>query len=199
MTDPFTKPPYPVPAIRPGLKVCPSCERNLPGTDFVLDINPETGKGRSLCFTCSEQAPEKLEKARNDTEKAKQFRNLIRSIGKVTAPTISDLCRDLVSEFGSIKDFASFYHTEIKAAAERRPGTKTVLDACAAVARIIGGSTAYQSTLPEVAILSDEDLAREMQRGCMELIRSLPAEERRGLLTDAGVIETRVSDERDTG
>jgi hypothetical protein len=171
-------------------RVGPECKRRLPRPDFILSLDEGDGTRRSLCQKCHAEQPPKVAARKETADKAEQFRNLVRAVGKVTAPTISDLNTELIGQFGNLKEFAKFFYEQIKIAAtvHNGPGSARVLSACTSVAKIVAMSTQYQASLPEVSLLSDDDLAMEWQRGLVNVLHQLPAAEVEELLGIRGKI-----------
>ncbi len=164
--------------------VCPECGKTLPQPEFILSLEEASGLRRSLCRDCHAKQPAKLAAEKEATRKADQFRDLIRAVGKVTAATISELNTELMADFDGVKEFAKFYGSQLRKAATTNngEGSAKVLAGCAGIAKIIAMSTQYQASLPEVSLLSDDELAAEWQRGLASVVAQLSPEEVKELL-----------------
>ncbi len=155
-------------------RVCPDCKHTLPEPDFLIGQD-----GVTRCLPCHEAQPAKLAAQQEEAEKAERFRQLVSSVAKVSAPTITDLNNALMKKFGSLDAFADFYHEQMMAAATTTSGkgSAKVLNACSSISKIVVASTAYQASLSPVAQLTDAELADEYKRELMEVVRRMPEEE----------------------
>jgi hypothetical protein len=122
------------------------------------------------CHAKAERAAEerRVRRKRQDIEAADKKK---RSIGffdrlakkKLDAAHISELCEEIVGEFGGLHQFARFFVAQTMAAAARNPGGKVALDACAKVISIIVASTEHRKSAPDVENLTDEDIEKEVR------------------------------------
>lgn len=169
--------------------VCPACQAEVLERNCVYSRTSD-GDTQVLCWECDAKRPAKEKAEREKAAKVEQFKDLVRAVGRVTAPTVTDLCVNLAEKFGGVKGFADFYHQQTMAAASTASGAGSgrVLNACAAIAKIIAMSTAYQATMPEVSQLTDDDLADEWERGMTDVLKTLPPQEVQRLLENTKTI-----------
>ncbi len=164
--------------------VCPQCEQEHPQTDCIVSRD-EQGNTRTLCLPCHQKQPAKLAAQQEEARKADEMRDMLRCVGKASAPTISELCGALIDKFDNgqpgngLPGFVTFYHKQLEAAAgsANGKGSARVLAGCAGIAKIVSLSTDHQASLPGVSQMTDKDLAREWELGLMDVLRGLsPAE-----------------------
>lgn len=179
------KPQLPVP-VNPPLttRVCDECERRFPLQEFIVSSD---GSTRCLCPGCHEREPAKEAARHEASQKAEEFRQLLQSIGKISAPTISQFVAALAEKYNGVDGLAQFFHDQIDAAAstDKGRGSTRVLQACGTIGKLIIASTAYQASLTEVGEMSDADLAEEWDRSLAAYVRGLSAAELRRLAEEA--------------
>ncbi len=181
MPEPYQDYDSPIPDLPPDqlplvMVVCPDCGKTVYEEDCIISRGGD-GKTRSYCVDCHHKQPEKVRQQRKAAKSAEQFRKVIRAIGQSSAPTISDLCLALTTEFGGVSGFARFFYTQLSNEAQKTPGSAKVLSACSNIAKIIAASTVYQASRPDVAGLADRQLCEEWERGIKEVIAKIPKQE----------------------
>jgi hypothetical protein len=189
MSEPYLDYDQPIPPVPPEqiplvMVICPGCGQTVYEQDCIISRG-DAGVPQCLCLDCHQKQPAKQRKARKAAKSADRFRQVIQAIGQSSAPTISDLCLALTEEFGGISGFAKFYYKQLCQAVVDTAGSTRVLNACAAVSKIIAASTVYQATLPDVGRLSDQELCDEWERGMKEVVRRIPHRELLELVEEA--------------
>lgn len=162
------------------LMPCADCGIFLPMVQMCSRLDTQTNVVVYRCPQCGNatdhreterkrrlRAKERAEDARSEQEVAERRQALSAIIGalgrqRIEAPHISELNESLIKRFGGLEQFATFYYEQIMAAAAQHPGGRSVLSACAQIARIMTASTQHRQSAPDVQLLSDQDLEREL-------------------------------------
>lgn len=150
-------------------KICEACGRWRKLRLFDADSD--------VCIECAE-----------DTAEQRAEKSLINALKRgvaalrsdaIEAPHISELCEQMVGSFGGLRPFTMFWKNQIDLAAVTKPGSKTVLDSCYAIAKLITLSTEHRQTAPDMGDISDEDLARVVAQLAhrTELVEHVPTRE----------------------
>lgn len=146
--------------------VCMNCGNSL---DTKANITA------MLCPACMVKAQTILVQKNAISQRLNQFSRKVRTI---KAPHISELCEEMIEQFGSLKDMAKAWKQQIDAACANRPGGKTALDAFGALSHLVRESTVLRGSAPDVENLSEEDIEREMT----ELVGRMLAADNENLL-----------------
>ncbi len=180
---------FPVPALPPAIRVCRQCGQQKAAAEFIFTVQMDDNQ-LPLCLDCHKTSPLVTAAERTAKESVDKWRESIKAMVGITASTITDLNNALIGKYGSLEKFADFYYKQIQTAATNHPGSKTVLDACVAITKIIVASTAYQASLPPLAGLTDKELAEEINRLVMEQIDHIPAAELRRITQERERVES---------
>ncbi len=101
----------------------------------------------------------------------------------LSCPDITDLWKEILENFGGIREFATFWVNNLKITGSERPGGKFVLDGMAAFGRVCYAATIQQNNLIAAEKKTDEDLLAEREK-LMEALAEKVAE----MLMDRGVV-----------
>ena len=142
----------------PGYFVCRECACQFPRSQ-------EAPQKRDCCRRCAQ-----MMRKRNKREGQRQrlaesrLKELISAARgqKINAPHVSEICEGMINTFGGVESFCNEWKLQIDIAMENRPGSKMVLDHFYTLFKMVATSTENRDTAPDVAGLSDDELAAEM-------------------------------------
>lgn len=188
------------------LMPCADCGTVLPMVQMDGRLDTETNLVVYRCAQCGGavdrreterkrrlRAKQRSEEEQSEQEARERRQALSAIVGlfgrqRIEAPHISELNESLIKRFGGLDQFATFYYEQIMAAAAQHPGGRSVLSACAQIARIMTASTQHRQSAPDVQLLTDEDLERELMALAQHIRGQSPqaiAHEREGSEDDA--------------
>jgi len=148
---PFPEPIVGVPFVE---RWCEMCKKMKSVADFEKPVDPH-----SECDECKATYNSSWKrKLRIKQDLAQKMVNSLRG-NEIKAPHISELCDVMIEKLGGLGEFATFYAEQIQFAAEDKPGGKAVLDACRSVTALIELSTKHRGSAPDMADLTDRDIA----------------------------------------
>jgi len=171
---------FPFPALTqqaPERLVCPDCERELPsdGLIYVLDAK---GQQRRLCRSCRKTFLAEQGQLDEEAKQAEHMRDLIRRVGKTTAPTISELATALIAKWDGVENLATFIYDFTKKMAKDagRFTAGQLLRAVEMQVKIIAMATQHQAALTDIQALSDQELAHELNAQLAVALPTMPSE-----------------------
>ena len=159
--------PFPVPELSYETeRRCEDCRVVRPVANFRGDAR--------TCDMCVADEPRKQKLARQHQSAKFASQRLVASVrgSKINAPHISELCEAIVEQFDGLHNFAKIWKQQIDIAIANSPGSKTVLDSFYGITKLIAVSTEHRGSAPDVADLTDEELAIELEAIGRRLIRS---------------------------
>ena len=139
----------------PKIVQCEICEEVIEYRDDVK---------RQICDSCKQESKERQQK-RKIREKAKRaFKQMIASSRpkSIDSPHISEVCAEVIKELGGVDLFAKELAEDYRDARERNPGSATVMRFGETVLRLVRDSTTNRESAPDLASMSDEDIATEL-------------------------------------
>ena len=139
------------------------------GSKFVCDKcadkkEPEDmSSGMKICKQCrrEESRDKSLETSRVARRTA--FKALVAGIrgNRINVPHTSEVAAEMIKLFGGLERFCSEWKADLDSLRMEKPGSKAVLDAKAAILKLVVDSTNQRDSAPDLAGLSDEDLEKE--------------------------------------
>lgn len=146
---------------------CAGCLRRLPRKEFMLV------KGRpTKCKECyKRESQDELQDQLMAVVK-KSFFTDVRTLSKakIDVPHISELTAEMMGVFGGMQSFVRFYYEQVMQAAQEKPGSKPVLDACKAITNLVESSTLHRKSAPDVIEMSDVELEAEKAKLLIEMM-----------------------------
>lgn len=143
-----------------GKRRCTQCGIVRPETDDFFRRTPKRGLS-DVCRPCMKNSRRRkiLEEARRDiTQTAKK---IVKT--NIKAPHISELCEQMFVKFGGLNSFVEEWkrlYDEIVSGGEN---VKLAHDMLYGIVKLTGMSTEHRSSAPDVAMMTDDDLERELQ------------------------------------
>ena len=141
------------------------------------------GHRESKCRVCIRDGMHGYNRALADMEEAKQqaisgfVQDLRRNIS--TTPHITELCGEMIKRFGNLEAFTIEWHTQIRAAIDKNPGSKTVLDSMFSIVKLITLATEHRESMPVTSDMTADEIERELNQRLSNLVPAPPK-----LLTD---------------
>jgi hypothetical protein len=157
-------------------KWCTGCGRKK-----VLSAFPASGNQCRRCINSREK--DRREQKAEDLQHS-AIKQLIKASSSPTidAPHISELAAGVVRHLKGLDEVCRLWAEQIMEACSKKKGSQTALHAFMGLARLIRESTELRGTAPDVNLLSNVDLHKEiMQLGLEVLGMKLPA----GVLDEA--------------
>ena len=177
--------PFPALARTPvdGL-ICQECQRDCEPKD--LELRNDRGMPLSLCQGCRTALDERraLEKAAAEEERAFHH-DVVRALNRdASVPTITEIVAMLIDKFGGRQAFVDQVYIQLSAqfTDKARKGSPAVMQTCKMLLNIVLASTAYQSSLPAAAVLTDEQVESELEK----MLQKLKTKKRDAISSDDG-------------
>ena len=142
---------------------CFGCGKTVGG--LLSKWQPGVGM-RRFCPECLEKVSQSRALQKQAAAKRKQFGRVMGAVGELAGEDpgkLTDLWRELTTEFGGIRGVADFIYHQVMFAAEENPGGRSVLDACKMLVGLCRDATAVSAPL-DLPAMDDNQLQAEIVR-----------------------------------
>lgn len=170
---------YPLPDIREKGRVeCYFCHEWLPFDRFESLTDP-------LCYHCRSTASEReLQELKERIGKTFTKELIDAGTGRKALDHIENFLAELMYDFGGMRCFVKTWAEQLKIAFEKAPGSKTNLDQCRSIAKLVMDCNKLQHQ-EDVLDLSDEQLRVKKELALMDMLTSAAGDpHRRRLLVE---------------
>ena len=140
-----------------GTKIpCQHCGK----TKKPKDMHPVS---RNTCLRCNKSRRQDIKTAEAEKNKRTAFKTLVAGIrgNRINVPHTSEVAAEMIRLYGGLGEFCSEWKADLDSLRLEKPGSKAVLDAKAAVLKLVVESTNQRDSAPDLAGLSDDDLEKE--------------------------------------
>lgn len=160
-------------------KICPQC-----GHSKELDKFGSNGMNmRSSCKKCENKRSRENYQGNRQKVENKLITRLMAAANKemIDVPHITELCAEMYSQFGGLKQFSEKWMAVINEACDSTDSKnprflKMALDSFLSIAKLTLASTEHRQTAPDVFDLSQEDVQAELEEISIRLAK-LPSED----------------------
>lgn len=155
----------PEPCQPPPYWRCPVCEQLKPlhPDHFPLKKDGLPGK---MCLMCEIEAPERKKRVENTVRAKKLVRQLVATSRNTATRCVhpAEISLELFEQMGGLEAFCKLWRDQFFEAMQNDPGSRTVLNQFNEMAKLAGIATGLQQHAPDVASMSEEQLAHEVVR-----------------------------------
>ena len=160
---------FPLPALRhepsQGL-ICQECLREFSPDE--LESREDRGSTLLLCPGCRAALDERQALAKAAAEEEKRFHDeVVLALNRdASVPSITETVSMLLEKFGGRQGFIDTIYQQISAQLtdKKRMGSPAAMRTCKMLLNLVLASTAYQSTLPAAAELTDAQVQEELEK-----------------------------------
>jgi len=153
--------------------VCPDCTRSLPPSEF------RRLPGDRRCESCVKKWEEHSRAPYEADDVKRVAAQLLDAASKgTTAPTLDDMIGELMDQFGGYRTFVMEWVLQLKTAFDARPGAVSNLQACAAIAKLVGLSDRNKNDI-EIAKMSDDQINKTLELEMMRMLSERTDDETR--------------------
>lgn len=152
------------------------------GTKFICEFcgekrePEEMTSGMKKCRECKREGDRNRNLETSKTARRTAFKALVAGIrgNRINVPHTTELAAEMIRLFGGLESFCSEWKSDLDLLRMEKPGSKAVLDAKAAILKLIVDSTNQRESAPDLAGLSDEDLEKEFASMAAILLQKNP-------------------------
>lgn len=152
------------------------------GTKFVCEFCGEKREpqdmtsGMKQCKECRRIKDREKSQETSKVARRTAFKTLVAGIrgNRINVPHTTEVAAEMIRLFGGLERFCSEWKSDLDSLRMEKPGSKAVLDAKAAILKLIVDSTNQRESAPDLAGLSDEDLEKEFASMAAVLLQKNP-------------------------
>jgi len=136
----------------------------------------EMSKGSNHCKECRRKKGRERSLETSKVARRTAFKALVAGIrgNKINVPHTSEVAAEMIRLYGGVDKFCSEWKADLDSLRMDKPGSKAVIDAKAAVLKLIVDSTSQRDSAPDLAGMSDDDLEKEFAGMAAVLLQKNP-------------------------